>query len=98
MPFYRRHVLAGLELGVFGSRRTSSGGEYGESWHDDRVVPSHSFKFTAVLQAAPGCDRPVLIRIEKQASHNYRPTDRVIGELANEWAFAAAQLGMRNEP
>ena len=32
--------------------------------HDDRVVPSHSFKFAAALQAAQGCDKPVLIRVE----------------------------------
>ena len=62
---------------------------------DDRVVPSHSFKFAAALQAAQGCDRPVLIRIETQGSHGYRPTDKRIAELADEWAFAAAGLGMK---
>lgn len=62
--------------------------------HDDRVVPSHSFKFTATLQAAQGCARPVLIRVETQASHGYRPTDKQIAELADEWAFAAAQMGI----
>jgi len=62
--------------------------------HDDRVVPSHSFKFTAAMQAAQGCDRPVLIRVETQASHGYRPTDKRIAELADEWAFAAAQMGI----
>lgn len=60
--------------------------------HDDRVVPSHSFKFTAALQAAQSCDRPVLIRVETQASHGYRPTDRLIEERADQWAFAAAHL------
>jgi prolyl oligopeptidase len=60
--------------------------------HDDRVVPSHSFKFTAALQAAQGCNNPVLIRVETQASHGYRPTDKRIAELADEWAFAAAQM------
>ena len=60
--------------------------------HDDRVVPSHSFKFTATLQAAQGCDRPVLIRVETEASHGYRPTDKRIAELADEWAFAAANM------
>jgi prolyl oligopeptidase len=60
--------------------------------HDDRVVPSHSFKFTAALQAAQGCDRPVLIRIETQGSHGYRPTDKRIAEIADEWAFAAANM------
>ena len=61
--------------------------------HDDRVVPSHSFKFTAALQAAQGCARPVLIRVETQGSHAYRPTDRLIAERADQWAFAAAHLG-----
>jgi prolyl oligopeptidase len=62
--------------------------------HDDRVVPSHSFKFTATMQAAQGCDRPVLIRIETRGSHGYRPTDKRIAELADEWAFAAAAMGI----
>ena len=57
--------------------------------HDDRVVPSHSFKFAAALQAAQGCDRPVLIRVETQGSHGYRPTDKLIAEKADQWAFAA---------
>lgn len=60
--------------------------------HDDRVVPSHSFKFTAALQSAQGCDRPVLIRVETHGSHAYRPTDRLIAERADQWAFAAAYL------
>jgi len=60
--------------------------------HDDRVVPSHSFKFTAALQPAQGCDRPVLIRIETQGSHGYRPTDKRIAELADQWAFALANM------
>src|SRR6185295_3206741 len=41
--------------------------------HDDRVVPSHSYKFTATLQAAQGCGKPVLLRVETQGSHGYRP-------------------------
>ena len=63
--------------------------------HDDRVVPSHSFKFAAAMQAAQACDNPVLVRIETQGSHGYRPTDRRIAELADEWAFAAANIGMK---
>jgi prolyl oligopeptidase len=66
--------------------------------HDDRVVPSHSFKFTAAMQAAQGCNRPILIRVETQASHGYRPTDKRIAELADEWAFAAAHMGIPEEP
>jgi prolyl oligopeptidase len=60
--------------------------------HDDRVVPSHSFKFAATLQAAQGCAKPVLIRIETQASHGYRPTDKRIAELADQWAVALANM------
>ena len=62
--------------------------------HDDRVVPSHSFKFTSAMQVAQSCSRPVLIRIETQGSHGYRPTDKRIAELADEWAFTAANVGM----
>ncbi len=56
--------------------------------HDDRVVPGHSFKFAAALQAAQACANPALIRIEVQASHGYRPTDKAIAEAADLWAFA----------
>jgi prolyl oligopeptidase len=62
--------------------------------HDDRVVPSHSFKYAAALQAAQGCDRPVLIRVEVAGSHGYRPTDRMIAERADQWAFAAEAMGI----
>ncbi len=63
--------------------------------HDDRVVPSHSYKFTAATQAAQSCEKPVLIRIETQGSHGYRPLDKRIAELADQWAFTAHHLGMR---
>ena len=63
--------------------------------HDDRVVPSHSFKFAAALQEAQACDRPVMIRVEVQGSHGYRPTDKLIAERADQWAFAAENLGVR---
>ena len=64
--------------------------------HDDRVVPSHSFKFAAAMQGAQRCDKPVLIRIETQGSHGYRPTDKRIAELADEWAFALANMNARS--
>jgi prolyl oligopeptidase len=63
--------------------------------HDDRVVPSHSFKFTAAMQAAQACGKPVLIRVETGGSHGYRPTDKQIAERADQWAFAAEQMGMK---
>jgi prolyl oligopeptidase len=59
---------------------------------DDRVVPSHSFKFAAALQKAQGCPRPTLIRVEVAGSHGYRPTDRVIAEFADLWAFTLANM------
>jgi len=63
--------------------------------HDDRVVPSHSFKYVAALQAVQRCKRPVLLRVERQGSHDYRTTDRWIAELADRWAFVAAWTGLR---
>ncbi len=63
--------------------------------HDDRVVPGHSFKFTARLQAAHACDRPVLIRIETRAGHGAgKPTEMQIEEAADRLAFALANLGL----
>jgi prolyl oligopeptidase len=62
--------------------------------HDDRVVPGHSFKWAAALQAAQGCDRPVLIRVETQGSHGYRPLDKQIAEQADLLAFTARNLGV----
>jgi prolyl oligopeptidase len=67
--------------------------------HDDRVVPSHSYKFTATLQvaqaSAASCSRPVQIRVEAQGSHGYRPLDRRIAESADIWAFVAQHTGLR---
>lgn len=62
--------------------------------HDDRVVPSHSYKFTAALQHDQGCAHPVLIRVETQTSHNYMPTDKRIAQWADVWTFLASALGM----
>ena len=63
--------------------------------HDDRVVPSHSYKFAAALQAAQACAKPVLIRVETQASHGYSPTDKQIAERADVLSFAASQVGIK---
>jgi prolyl oligopeptidase len=60
--------------------------------HDDRVVPSHSFKFVAALQSAQSCDKPILIRVETLGSHGYRPTDKRIAELADQWAFTLSEM------
>jgi prolyl oligopeptidase len=63
--------------------------------HDDRVVPWHSFKFAAALQAAQACSNPVLIRVETRAGHGAgKPTWMVIEEVADQWAFLTKHLGM----
>jgi prolyl oligopeptidase len=62
---------------------------------DDRVVPQHSFKFAAALQAAQAGDAPVLIRIETKAGHGAgKPTGKQIQEQADQWAFLVRVLGM----
>lgn len=63
--------------------------------HDDRVVPAHSFKFAAALQAAHNGPNPVLIRIEKQAGHGAgKPTSKLIDEATDIWSFTMYNLGM----
>jgi prolyl oligopeptidase len=63
--------------------------------HDDRVVPAHSFKFAAALQAAQSCDKPVLIRIETRAGHGAgKPTAKLIEEAADRWAFLVKVLAI----
>ncbi len=62
---------------------------------DDRVVPSHSFKFAAALQAAHKASSPVLIRIETKAGHGAgKPTSKQIQEIADKWAFLTQVLGI----
>jgi len=61
--------------------------------HDDRVVPAHSFKFAAALQAAHAGENPVLIRIETKAGHGAgKPTSKRIEEVADQLAFLQAVL------
>jgi len=63
--------------------------------HDDRVVPAHSFKFAATLQAAQAGDAPVLIRVETRAGHGAgKPTTKIIEEAADRWAFLVKSLGV----
>jgi prolyl oligopeptidase len=63
--------------------------------HDDRVVPAHSYKFTAALQAAQAGADPILIRIDTRAGHGGgKPTAMLIEEWADCWAFLARELGM----
>jgi prolyl oligopeptidase len=63
--------------------------------HDDRVVPAHSFKFAAALQAAQAGNAPVLIRIETRAGHGAgKPTTKLIDEVADKWAFLVKVLNL----
>jgi prolyl oligopeptidase len=62
---------------------------------DDRVVPGHTFKYVAALQAAEIGPKPHLVRIETRAGHGAgKPTDKVIEETADLWAFAAYWTGL----
>ncbi|MEE8409118.1 MAG: prolyl oligopeptidase family serine peptidase [Myxococcota bacterium] len=64
--------------------------------HDDRVVPAHSFKFAATIQAAQAGPAPVLIRIETKAGHGRgKPTAKIIEEVTDRWAFLVRVLGMK---
>ena len=63
---------------------------------DDRVVPGHSFKYAAAMQQAQAGDAPVLIRVETRAGHGSgKPTDMIIQDYADRWAFLVRNLDMR---
>ena len=60
---------------------------------DDRVVPSHSFKFAAKLQEYQGCDNPILIRIEGRAGHGAgTPKDKIINQIAEVYGYALSVI------
>jgi prolyl oligopeptidase len=63
--------------------------------HDDRVVPAHSFKFAARLQAADGGPRPQLIRVETQSGHGASSTTKALQTTRDVYAFTMHELGMR---
>ncbi|MDR2148333.1 MAG: prolyl oligopeptidase family serine peptidase, partial [Tannerella sp.] len=64
--------------------------------HDDRVVPAHSFKYAATLQASETGDAPKLIRIETKAGHGAgKPISKIIDEQADIYAFVMYNLGMK---
>ena len=66
--------------------------------HDDRVVPGHSYKFTAALQHANAAKRPVMIRIETKAGHGAGvPTEKKIAEVADSYAFLLHHLSYDDE-
>lgn len=64
--------------------------------HDDRVVPAHSFKFAATLQAANSGKNPTLIRIDVKAGHGAgKPISKIIDAQTDVWAFVMDNLDMR---
>ena len=66
--------------------------------HDDRVVPWHSYKFGAALQANQACDNPIIVRVETRAGHGAgKPTWMQIEDVADQWAFLVQQLGVREQ-
>ena len=65
--------------------------------HDDRVVPAHSFKFAAELQAKQSCDKPVLIRIDINAGHGAgKSTEATIQENADIQSFTLFNMGIQS--
>jgi prolyl oligopeptidase len=62
--------------------------------HDDRVVPAHSFKYVAALQAAQGGSAPVLIRIDTKSGHGASNTKKTIETTADIYAFILYNLGV----
>jgi prolyl oligopeptidase len=66
---------------------------------DDRVVPGHTFKYTAMLQSMDLGPKPRLVRIETRAGHGSgKPTDKIIDETAADWAFIARWTGLSVKP
>jgi prolyl oligopeptidase len=66
--------------------------------HDDRVVPAHSFKFAARLQAAHAGKAPVLIRVETESGHGASSLSKAIAELTDVYTFLFATLGVDYRP
>ncbi len=63
--------------------------------HDDRVVPAHSFKFIARLQAVNKSNVPTLIRIETNAGHGAgTPMSKIIEQQSDKWAFMFYNMGL----
>ncbi len=64
--------------------------------HDDRVVPAHSFKYAAALQAADTGSKPKIIRIDSNAGHGGgKPVSKVIDEYADIYSFIYHNLGIK---
>jgi prolyl oligopeptidase len=83
-------------------QNVKEGGEYPATLittgdHDDRVVPAHSFKFAAQLQAKQTGDNPVLIRIETKAGHGAgTPVSKTIEQYADIFGFTLYNMGIKS--
>jgi prolyl oligopeptidase len=66
--------------------------------HDDRVVPAHSFKYAAAMQAGASPERPVLIRIETNSGHGASSTGKRLDITADLYAFTFFNLGLTPKP
>jgi prolyl oligopeptidase len=66
--------------------------------HDDRVVPAHSFKYAAAMQAGASPERPVLIRIETNSGHGASSTGKRLDIAADLYAFTFFNLGLTPKP
>lgn len=64
--------------------------------HDDRVVPAHSFKFAATMQAKNNGTNPVIIRIETKAGHGAgQSTQQIIEQQTDKWSFMFYNVGLK---
>jgi prolyl oligopeptidase len=67
--------------------------------HDDRVVPAHSFKFAASLQAKQTGNNPTVIRIETKAGHGAgTPVSKIIDQYADIFGFTLFSMGIEELP
>jgi prolyl oligopeptidase len=62
--------------------------------HDDRVVPAHSFKYAAALQAGQGGDAPILIRVDTKSGHGASSTTKALEQTADLYSFIFWNLGV----
>ena len=62
--------------------------------HDDRVVPAHSFKYAAAMQAAQGGDNPIVIRIDTKSGHGASSTTKQLEQQSDIFSFMFYNLGV----
>ncbi|HEX5704330.1 MAG TPA: prolyl oligopeptidase family serine peptidase [Pyrinomonadaceae bacterium] len=62
--------------------------------HDDRVVPAHSFKYAAAMQAAQGGDNPIIIRIDTKSGHGASSTTKALEQNADIFSFMFYNWGV----